>query len=398
MIWHLLRLVWNRKRTNALLTVEIAVSFLVLFVVVLLATYYADNYRRPIGFDYDDVWLVSVDVKQESDDYWDETQAAQTHQLELALRDLPVVESVAAALTAPFTWSYSDSVVTVGGKELLYGRTEVTDELADALRLDVKHGRFFTREDDAAAVEPIVVDARFARELYGTEDVVGTIVRDDAGDERELRIVGVVADYRKDGELSSGQPTVFHRAVLTDPKRRPPRNFVVRTRPGTPPAFEEKLVRTLEPVAPDWSFEAKPLAELHDTWLRVALAPLIVIGLVAAFLMIMVGLGLMGVLWQNVTQRRQEIGLRRVQGATAGAIHVQFLGELLVVCTFGLVIGSLLVVQAPLFGLTGPVGGGVFASSMVIAAGLIYLLTVACGLYPSWMATRVEPVQALRYE
>jgi putative ABC transport system permease protein len=398
MIRHVLRLVWNRKRSNLLLTAEIAISFLVLFGVVLAATFYADNYRTPNGFDTGDVWLVSVDVKQQSDDFWDETMVTKMHQLELAIHDLPEAEVSAGAFSAPYLTNYSMSAIdTRNGPGEYYEQDEVTDAFADVLRMSVTRGRFFTREDDAASVPPVVINERLARALFGDEDAVGRVLNENDDSDR-MRVVGVVSDYKRDGEYSRGGYIVFKRAKLDDPKRRPPRNFVVRTRPGTPADFEPKLARTLQATAPDWSFEVKPLDELRDRWNRAMLAPLVTVGLVAAFLMLMVGLGLMGVLWQSVTNRTQEIGLRRVQGATAGDICMQFLGELLVVCTFGLVIGALVVVQAPLLGLTGTIGGGVFASSMVIAAGLIYLLTAACGFYPSWMATRVEPVHALRYE
>jgi putative ABC transport system permease protein len=398
MIRHVLRLVWNRKRSNLLLTAEIAISFLVLFGVVLAATFYADNYRTPNGFDTGDVWLVSVDVKQQSDDFWDEKMVAKMHQLELAIHDMPEAEVSAGAFSAPYLTNYSMSAIdTRNGPGEYYEQDEVTDAFADVLRMSVTSGRFFTREDDAASVPPVVINERLARALFGDEDAVGRVLNENDDSDR-MRVVGVVSDYKRDGEYSRGGYIVFKRAKLDDPKRRPPRNFVVRTRPGTPADFEPKLARTLQATAPDWSFEVKPLDELRDRWNRAMLAPLITVGLVSAFLMLMVGLGLMGVLWQSVTNRTQEIGLRRVQGATAGDICMQFLGELLVVCTFGLVIGALVVVQAPLLGLTGTIGGGVFASSMVIAAGLIYLLTAACGFYPSWMATRVEPVHALRYE
>ena len=51
MIRHLLKLAWNRKRQNALVMIEITISFIVLFTVVAFATLYANNYRRPLGFD-----------------------------------------------------------------------------------------------------------------------------------------------------------------------------------------------------------------------------------------------------------------------------------------------------------------------------------------------------------
>ena len=65
---HILKLIWNRKRTNLLMMVEIFVSFLVLFAVVGLGVYTADNWRRPRGFSIENVWDVAIDMKQMTDD------------------------------------------------------------------------------------------------------------------------------------------------------------------------------------------------------------------------------------------------------------------------------------------------------------------------------------------
>src|SRR5690606_9372552 len=60
-IRHLLRLVWNRKRANALLMLEIFFSFLVVFVVSTAVAFAVSSYRRPLGFAWQDVWWVQAD-------------------------------------------------------------------------------------------------------------------------------------------------------------------------------------------------------------------------------------------------------------------------------------------------------------------------------------------------
>ena len=65
---HLVRLIWNRKRQNFLLTVEIFFSFLTLFGVVLLAAHYINNSRQPLGYQIDRVWNLSVDRKESDGD------------------------------------------------------------------------------------------------------------------------------------------------------------------------------------------------------------------------------------------------------------------------------------------------------------------------------------------
>jgi putative ABC transport system permease protein len=114
--------------------------------------------------------------------------------------------------------------------------------------------------------------------------------------------------------------------------------------------------------------------------------------------MIMVALGLIGVLWQSVTRRTMEIGLRRAQGATAANIYLQIMGELFFIATMGLIPGILLIVQFPLLNLIGDLKISVYFYSIAISMLLIYLLTFICGLYPGWLATRIRPAEALHYE
>ncbi len=99
-----------------------------------------------------------------------------------------------------------------------------------------------------------------------------------------------------------------------------------------------------------------------------------------------------------LSQRTREIGLRRACGAPAGSIHLQVLGELLVISSVGLGLGTLLVIQIPLLDLVGFLTTEVYIYSLIASLALIYGLTLACGIYPSRLATRVQPVEALRWE
>lgn len=404
MIRHLLKLVWNRKRGNLLIMAEIAISFLVLFCVVMLSVYFTDNYRQPLGFDYDRVWVISIDRKQTTDDTWTPEMVETTKQLHLALADLPEIESSAGALTVPYELGGSSSAIRVDGREIEYEQDEVTDDFAQVLGLRIVQGRWFSREDDGADVEPVVLNKYLAREIFGSEDVVGRLMTSDGplvpgGPEpRSRRVIGVVSDFRKQGEFAAPSGFLFHRAVLGDAESRPPANIVIKVGPSVTAVFEEKLVSRMQAIAKDWSFQVSTLESNREASMRLWLTPVCVAGLVAGFLMLMVALGLTGVLWQNVTRRTSEIGLRRVQGATARDIYVQIVGELAIVTTFALVLGVVVVVQIPLLELLGDISTWIYGWSIAISLGLVYLLTLACGLYPSWLATRVEPVQALRYE
>ena len=93
MIRHLFTLIWNRKKNNFLMITEIFFSFIVLFGVLSLAFFYLDNYRKPLGFKYDKVWVMNMRWNQEKPE---EIRAIQSR-LKQQLKSNPEVAEVALA-------------------------------------------------------------------------------------------------------------------------------------------------------------------------------------------------------------------------------------------------------------------------------------------------------------
>ena len=73
-------------------------------------------------------------------------------------------------------------------------------------------------------------------------------------------------------------------------------------------------------------------------------------------------------------------------------------GELAALATIAMGIGTLIFVQVPALGLFDWVGFYVYLIALVTAIVITYLFVILCGLYPSRLATRVDPVEALQYE
>jgi putative ABC transport system permease protein len=412
---HLARLMWNRKRQNFLLTLEIFFSFLTLFGVVLFAVHYLNNARQPLGYDVDRLWSMSVDRKESDENPDVKARHRETFQhLLSAVAQLPQVESVAAAFTGPYANANWASITRLaGGREVEYGVNTVTDAYRELLQMRVVAGRWFSREDDGATWVPVVVNSRMAREIFGDTDPVGQIIREergpndppaDPGDKPEVkRVIGVIEEFRQDGELSTPGNYLFYRLRLdgADPKASLPERVFVRLRPGTTAVFEEALVKRAMDVAGDWSFDVQPLDTMRRDKLRQYTIPLIVVGTLAAFLLLMVALGLTGVVWQSVTQRIREFGLRRAKGATIANVRTQVLVELVIMTSLALLAGVVLLAQLPLLPLPPDlrvVPARVFVASVAASSAAIYLLTLVCGWYPSRLATKIEPAEALHYE
>ena len=412
MIRHLLKLVWNRKRMNALIILEIFFSFLVVFVVSTLGLYLWDNVHRPLGFSYKDVLVASINMQQTGDDTFDGSQVATFERVLAETKALPAVEAAAGVMIVPYSNGNSTGGWQFNGRPIQTDFNEVTQDFDKVMGLHLVQGRWFQKGDDTLSWEPVVVNAELARKIYGTGDPIGKRFGDPSKDnmDPERRVVGVVDEFRKGGELSGPGNYMFTlrgggirleaagSGLPGGGKGRPPRNLVVKMRPGTPVEFEEQLAKRLQAVAPTWSFEVKPLSQMRTSSFRLILTPLVAGGIVALFLMLMVGLGLIGVLWQNLLQRTREIGLRRAAGASRSNVHSQVLMEQMILTSFGVLLGTVLVIQIPLLDLIGFISPRIVLGGILVAMISIYLLAALCAVQPSVMASRVQPAEALRYE
>ncbi len=419
MIQHLFKLVWNRRKENLLTTIQIFAAFLVLALLLTQAVHYWNNYRQPLGFDYKNVWGVAIDTKS-SVFVWNKENEEKLERLYREINSFPEVKGVAGSMMLPFlnwNWTSGDSTI---GKFVVVEREFVTDDYASVMNLTLTQGEWFNASHNAANFTPAVINERLAKAYFGDENPIGKRIfpRFPKGDEknmtrdnveqplREERVVGVVSDFRKFGELANPPYFAFRRAAPSDTlMSEPPRSILIKvSEAGMSGAFEEKLVKRLECLAPDWSFKVSTLEKLREKQLKDTISPLIAFAVIGGFLIVMVALGLVGVVWQNVTRRTRELGLRRAIGSTAAVIYAQILGELLAITTLAMLFGSVVFLQIPLLKLTEAIDKSwkiefdTYLYGLGLALGFIYLIAGLCALYPSKMATRVAPVEALRYE
>jgi putative ABC transport system permease protein len=387
-------LVWSRKRNSGLLVLEILVSFIVLFVVSAVGLPYVYRIRQPLGFSHDHLYTVTVQGGTFLDGGTMVEQKARAQSILDELRAMP--ESVAAAgiSVAPFEMVTATYDLEFAGKTVEGEAIDVTDEANEALKIHVVRGRWFSISDDTLDWTPIVINRMMAERLFGGGDPIGHTVRR----EPWCRVIGVVDDFRRGGSLAPLGPVSIRRISLSKRYDTVPRQFVVRVRPQTPVTFEERALRGVQRAAPGWKFQVEPTGHVRQRSLRLGIAPLTVAAMVAGFLMVMVVLGMIGVFWLSVTRRAHEIGLRRAFGGARETIYCQLMVEILILASVGSGAAIAVIVQLPLLGLFGGIGVGTFLGALGLSLVLTYVLALISGLYPAWLAARVQPAQALHYE
>jgi putative ABC transport system permease protein len=107
----------------------------------------------------------------------------------------------------------------------------------------------------------------------------------------------------------------------------------------------------------------------------------------------------MNIMLVSVTERTREIGIRKAIGATPKTIRNQFLYEALVICQMGGILGIILgIIIGNL--ISSVVGGGFIIPWLWMIGGLVVcvIVGIASGIYPAYKASKLDPVEALRYE
>jgi len=160
---------------------------------------------------------------------------------------------------------------------------------------------------------------------------------------------------------------------------------------------EMRKIRKLSPTAPD-DFSINKMESLMDAFNNV-MGVVVMIGLAITGVSLFVGgVGVMNIMFVSVTERTKEIGIRKAIGAKRRAILTQFLFESASICLVGGTIGI-----AISFGVAALINTMLMPASVsmgiVLTALLVSLLVgVLAGIVPAWRASRLNPIEALRYE
>jgi putative ABC transport system permease protein len=400
MFRHLLKLTWKRKSRNLMLSLEILLAFAIVFALAAFGLRYLQLYRMPLGFEGADVWSVTVEAGDNRKARFDN---AVYDSLRRGLAELPEVTGVAFASFEPYAMSTIASDLRRSGDSGKQVHTELLDAddgLAGVLGLNLVEGRWFSQLDNGSAQRPVVINRRMAEAMFPGERALGQQFVDGEGAKvsASYRVVGVVDDFRAKGELAAPVNFAFTR-VEAGKDDRDARTILLKLRPGVARDFERRLNTRLKLIRNDWSYQIAPLSGTRASMMKTRTIPLIVVGVIAAFMLLMVAFGLFGALWQNTTQRIPEIGLRRALGASAAEIYRQIVAEQFMLSSIAIVLGLVLLVQLPLTGVLGEhLNWTVFLAAAALSMAVIYLLSLLCALYPGWRASRLSPTEALHYE
>jgi len=293
----------------------------------------------------------------------------------------------------------------------------------------------FTEREIAGAAKVCVIGKTIREELFGSRDPIGEEIRLQnvpltvlgVLEEKGANLLGsdqddiVVAPwttvkFRVTGTTASGRTRSDRSSLpgrsMTD--RLPGVDLIMRSEgvrqilvkarsPESVPIAMDEITELLidrhQVDESDPDFRVRDMSEVADA-LKNTIRLLSGLALsVATVSLVVGGVGIMNIMLVSVTERTREIGLRMALGAAARDILRQFLVESIVLCLFGGMIGilagrgtSLLVGMFMDWPTQPSIAAAVFAVAVSATVGVVF------GYYPAWKASRLNPIDALRYE
>lgn len=389
MFSHLFRLIWNKRKQNLILISEMLISFLVIFSVFTLLVYYFQNYRKPLGIDYENVWVANFSNSLQSKNADSLSLFYET--LRQRLKSMPQVKEVSyCSANIPFAQATMQSGFTHNGKQMRsINAYQVEDGYKDVLNVKMIEGRWFVKQDAVAKDKPIIINNTLKKLLFGQENAVGKYT---GGPDNKMKVIGVAEDIKVKGDYTTAGKALFNR--IDTGYYQWLGNILISIRPDADAAFESKLYKAMAGQMKNANIEIEHLSNKRKSINHFSLVPMIVLLIVACFLIINVALGLFGVLWYNISKRRGEIGLRRAVGASGNSVSFQLISESLILASLSLSIGCFFAIQFPLLNVF-DLPASVYIMAIVLSVMFIYMLVFICSLYPGRQAAAIPPAVAL---
>src|SRR6185312_3866166 len=331
---------------------------------------------------------------------------------ELIRENVPLVGAVSAEVmirNANVVRGYRELNMTVRGAEPSYGKVR---------NMTMSEGRWLSLEDYQAKQRTAVLGAKAATKLFGEIPPVGETI---AINGQPFQVVGLLKTKTQISNYNTPDNECVFIPLSTAAELRDikyPSNLVWM--PANP-TFRKKAitdVRTVLARAHNFSATDERALQLivFNEFMKIidtmSTALQVLLGLIGTLTLAIGGIGLANIMLVSVTQRTREIGVLKSLGATRASIRFQFLAEAMAIVTFGGLIGVAIgwglttgIQTLPLLGPlfkddtgTGDIHLHVSRFAIIASTSVLEGIGLIAGLLPALKASRLDPIEALRYE
>ncbi|UCB56466.1 MAG: ABC transporter permease [Candidatus Omnitrophota bacterium] len=265
-------------------------------------------------------------------------------------------------------------------------------------------GRFFTEEELRVRQKVALLGTTVARELFGDINPVGSTVKINR---INFQVIGILPE--KGASHWRDQDDVVIIPVTTAMYRLLGKEYVdsidVEVKDSglmqeAQEAISELIIKRhrLDRESED-AFEIRNMAEIQETLESTTRTMTWLLGSIACISLLVGGIGIMNIMLVSVTERTREIGLRKAIGARRKDIMTQFLVEAIVMTAGGGIIGIIFGASiAMLLSVLAGWATKISPSSVILATTFSIAVGLGFGLWPAKQASRLNPIEALRYE
>jgi predicted permease len=330
-----------------------------------------------------------------------------------AVRSLPGIVAAGATTTVPMSGDHSDSVIFAEGYQPAPGESLISPMQIwispgyfEAMRTELRAGRFFDQRDVDGAQRAIIVDEQLARKFWPNQDPIGRYMwfpgnvqnlMEPPPRDQWMRVVGVVENVRLDG-LVDGPSFRTVGAYYMPIAQNEVRGLSVVARTGQEPTSVTGAIRAeVTRVDPELPFYGvRTMNERVDLSLADRRTPMLLALGFATVALLLAAIGIYGVLAYQVNQRSREIGIRMALGAATSTIFGMVLREGAFIVSAGTIAGlaGAFLLRRTLQSQLHEVGA-MDPVVIVTVGAVLFLVALAAILLPARRAARVDPVHAL---
>jgi len=285
----------------------------------------------------------------------------------------------------------ADSPVSINGTPILYGRGFTDQDITSNANVTVisnpAYHRLFPNGNNPIGQSIYAGDYRYV--------IVGVLQAPHSGLLPPLFVHDISIPWTTYvAQYLHGSTIYAARFVVSDPSRMSALEVAVINE-----------LRALHGNAAGQEYQSFDKAQITQGINGIFNALTLIVALIGAVSLLVAGIGIMNIMLVSVAERTREIGVRKAIGARSSQILLQFFIEALLLCGSGCAIGMALglglgelVNQAFISKLTGSLLPIPWLLALITAGSFAIVVTLAFGTYPAYLASRLDPIEALRYE